>query len=108
VWSLLPTKLRVWLQKKEVKLLPNIKSAIKRVKVTAKRTARNNRIRSMVRTAVKRFNTSLDTKAENTNETLVRAVSQIDKAASKGVLHKNTAARKKSRLMKRLNAQQAQ
>ncbi len=88
--------------------MPNTKSAIKRVKVIAKKTARNNRIRSMVRTAVKRFNTSLETKAETTNESLVRAISQIDKAASKGVLHKNTAARKKSRLVKRLNAQQAQ
>lgn len=88
--------------------MPNTKSAIKRVKIIAKKTARNNRIRSMVRTAVKRFNTSLTAKAENTNETLVRAISQIDKAVSKGVLHKNTAARKKSRLVKRLNAQQAQ
>lgn len=88
--------------------MPNIKSAMKRVKVTATKTARNNRVRSQVRTAVRKFRRSLNSTTEvNSNEALVAAISQIDRAVTKGVLHRNTAARKKSRLSKALQRSQA-
>ena len=83
--------------------MPNIKSAKKRVKVTAKKQERNYRVRSQVRTAIRKFRLSL-TKSELNSETaLSAAASQIDRAVSKGVLHRNTAARRKSRLARALN-----
>ncbi|MGI6358084.1 MAG: 30S ribosomal protein S20 [Bacillota bacterium] len=81
--------------------MPNIKSAIKRVKITAKRTARNRHVKSTVRTAIRSFRSSLET--GDAEMKLRTAVREIDKAVSKGVLHRNTGARKKSRLMKQLN-----
>jgi len=87
--------------------MPRIKSAIKRVKVTAKKRERNNRVRSQVRTAVRRFKRSLSDLSVDSLESLKAAVSRIDRAASKGVLHRNTAARKKSRLNKALHKVQA-
>ena len=87
--------------------MPRIKSAIKRVKVTAKKRVRNNRIRSQVRTAVRKFRRSLNEVSVDSSETLKDAISRIDRAVSKGVLHKNTAARKKSRLSKALHKAQA-
>lgn len=84
--------------------MPNIKSAIKRVEVTQKRTIRNARIKSALRTTIKRFEEAM--KAADRNEAdlkLRRAVVAIDKAVTKGILHKNAASRKKSRLTKRLN-----
>lgn len=84
--------------------MPNTKQALKRMKVTAKRTARNRRVKSMVKTAVRRFNDTLvQGDLEAARERLVVATKVIDKAAAKGVIHKNAAARKKSRLAKRLN-----
>lgn len=82
--------------------MPNIKSAIKRVKVSEKRRLRNASQKSALRTAVKAFETAL------TPEALVSASKKLDKAASKGLIHKNAANRKKSRLAKRLNALTAQ
>lgn len=86
--------------------MPRIKSAIKRVKITAKRTLRNRHIKSTVRTAVRGFRSSLEN-SDNAELKLRAAVREIDKAVSKGVLHRNTAARKKSRLTKQLNKTQA-
>ncbi|NPV52763.1 MAG: 30S ribosomal protein S20 [Firmicutes bacterium] len=85
--------------------MPNIKSAGKRVRVTKVKTARNTAIKSSVKTAIKRYEVSLsggDTQAAQ--EMLRKAVSAIDKAAAKGVIHKNQAARRKSRLAKKLLA----
>jgi small subunit ribosomal protein S20 len=84
--------------------MPNIKSAIKRVEVTRKRTIRNARIKSALRTTIRRFEEAM--KAADRDEAglkLKRAVVAIDKAVTKGILHKNAAARKKSRLTKRFN-----
>lgn len=84
--------------------MPNIKSAAKRVLITKKRTERNRRIKSTVRTAVRRFQEAMA--ADNKDDAqlkLRRALVTIDKAVTKGVLHKNTAARKKSRLTKFFN-----
>lgn len=83
--------------------MANNKSAIKRVKITAKKTARNNIIRSKVRNSIRKFKIAVTTSGENTEASLKNAISQIDKAVSKGILHRNNADRKKSRLTKRLN-----
>ena len=89
--------------------MPNIKSAKKRVKIIEKKTLRNNMIKSGYKTAVKKFDEAV--KAGNIEEAktlLSDATRKIDQACSKGVLVKNTAARKKSNLSKKLNAVMAQ
>jgi len=77
--------------------LANTKSAIKRIKISAKRNLRNRMVKSSVRTAVRKFNDL------TTVESLRAAISTLDKAVRKGVLHRNTASRKKSRLTLKLN-----
>ena len=84
--------------------MPNIKSAKKRVKVIATKTARNKATKSALRTAVKKAYYAVDTNADNKTEAVRLAIKKIDQAAAKGILHKNTAARCKSSLAKRLNA----
>ena len=84
--------------------MPNIKSAKKRVKVIATKTARNKAINSALKTDIKKANAAIDSNTENKAEAVRVAIKAIDKAAAKGVLHKNTAARKKSSLAKKLNA----
>ncbi len=86
--------------------MPNIKSAIKRVKTTEKRTIRNRYVKSTLRTAVRGFRTALDNN-DDADLKLREALSAIDKAATKGVIHRNTASRKKSRLVKQFNTVQA-
>ncbi|MDA8336566.1 MAG: 30S ribosomal protein S20 [Peptococcaceae bacterium] len=84
--------------------MPNIKSAEKRVELARKRTARNAAIKSATRTAVKKFETAFGQHdAPATAASFKKAAIALDKAVSKGVLHKNTAARKKSRLAKKAN-----
>jgi small subunit ribosomal protein S20 len=85
--------------------MPNIKSAIKRVKTNESRRLRNASQKSALRTAIKTFeNTASTGNVESAKTALVQATKKIDKAASKGLIHKNTANRKKSRLAKKLNA----
>ncbi|PWL81719.1 MAG: 30S ribosomal protein S20 [Clostridia bacterium] len=83
--------------------MPNIKSAKKRVKVNAVKAARNKAARSALRTEIKNANAAI-VAGENKEEALKAAVKKIDQAAAKGLLHKNTAARKKSALAKKANA----
>lgn len=84
--------------------MPNIKSAIKRVKQTEKRRLQNASQKSALRTAVKAVEGALNSEnAVNAKDALVLAIKKLDKAAAKGLIHKNTANRKKSRLVKRLN-----
>ncbi len=84
--------------------MANIKSALKRAKIARIRTARNAAYKSMMKTAVRRFEKALKgVDLEAAKETLVKAIRIIDKLAAKGIIHKNTAARKKSRLTRRLN-----
>ncbi len=84
--------------------MANIKSAKKRIKVIAKKTMRNKMVKSSTRTAVRKFTSALESKnVAEAQVALKGAIKAIDKAASKGVYHKNTAARKKSRLTKALN-----
>ena len=85
--------------------MPNIKSAIKRVSVIEKKTLRNNMIKSGYRTAVKKFEEAVAEGDKAKAETLFsEATRKIDQACTKGVIVKNTAARKKSNLAKKLNA----
>ncbi|MED4603914.1 30S ribosomal protein S20 [Paenibacillus validus] len=89
--------------------MPNIKSAIKRVKVSEKRRLRNASHKSALRTAVKAFETAAaGSNVETAKDALIAASKKLDKAVTKGLVHKNTAARKKSRLAKKLNALAAQ
>jgi small subunit ribosomal protein S20 len=80
----------------------NIKSQIKRNLQNEKSRLRNKAVRSELKTRVKAATTSVGT--ENEVEATRLAMKKIDKAAAKGVIHKNAAARKKSRLVKRLAA----
>lgn len=83
--------------------MPNIKSAKKRVKVIAIKTARNKHVRSDLRTAIKKAELAMTNGAEDKAQVVKIAVKKIDSAVSKGILHKNTAARKKSQLSLKLN-----
>ncbi len=88
--------------------MPNIKSAIKRVNVIEKKTLRNNMIKSGYRTAVKKFEQAVEAgNKEEATALFSVATKKIDQACSKGVIVKNTAARKKSNLAKKLNAMNA-
>lgn len=88
--------------------MPNIKSAKKRVVVTEKKNSQNKMIKTSVKTAIKKFNAALAAgDAEAAEKLLPETVSVIDSAASKGILHKNNAANKKSALAKNLNALKA-
>lgn len=82
--------------------MPNIKSAIKRVKVAEKKTLNNNMIKSEYKTAVKKYEAANKNGEANAIELLNSAKSELDHAASKGVISKNAASRKKSRLEKKL------
>lgn len=84
--------------------MPNIKSAIKRVKTTSTRTLRNAAQKSALRTSIKKYEAAVAANDANAPALLKEACRKLDKAVSKGLVHKNTAARKKSRLTKKLNA----
>ncbi len=84
--------------------MANIKSAKKRILVTEVRTARNKSIRSEVKTSIKKVEAAVAAKdKEAAKAALSHAISKIESAASKGVYHKNNAARKVSRLTKLVN-----
>ena len=84
--------------------MANIKSAKKRILVAAKRQARNKHNKSATKTAVKKLTSAVDAgQTDDVQALLSQATAAIDKACSKGVYHKNTAARKKSRLAKLVN-----
>ena len=83
--------------------MPNIKSAKKRVKVIATKTARNKAYNSALKTAIKKANVAVSSNAADRSELVRLAVKKIDQATSKGILHKNTAARKKSALVRKLD-----
>ncbi len=84
--------------------MANIKSAKKRIKVIKKKTLRNKMIKSQTKSAVKKVVSALSNhNVEEAKANLKGAIIAIDKACSKGVYHKNNAARKKSRLTKAVN-----
>jgi len=85
--------------------LPNIKSSERSVKTDAERRAQNFATRSAVKTATRKVVDTVQAgKADEANALLTKASSVIDKAVAKGVIHKNAAARKKSRLARKTNA----
>ncbi|HIS80787.1 MAG TPA: 30S ribosomal protein S20 [Candidatus Scatomonas merdavium] len=89
----------------EVYSLANIKSAKKRILVNRTKAARNKSIKSAVKTSIKKVEAAVAASdKEAANAALLDAISSIDKAASKGVYHKNNASRKVSRLSKAVNS----
>lgn len=85
--------------------MPNTKSAAKAMRQAERRRIRNKSIRSAVRTHVRNARIAIaDGTGEETVEAVIKAQAHLDAAVSKGVIHKNNAARRKSRLMKRYNA----
>jgi small subunit ribosomal protein S20 len=84
--------------------MANIKSQIKRNRQTVKRTERNKAVRSELKTRTKAASAAAAEGADNAEALARVAQKRIDMAASKGVIHKNAAARRKSRLAKKLNA----
>jgi small subunit ribosomal protein S20 len=83
--------------------MPNIKSAKKRVEVIKTKTEKNKKIKKAYREAIKAFEFSVKENQDNKKELYIAAVSAVDKACSKGVLAKNTVARKKASFAKLLN-----
>ena len=83
--------------------MPNIKSAKKRVLVAEANYMRNKSINSALKTAIKKADAAIESNAADKAEVVKVAVKKIDQAVSQGILHKNTAARKKSALVVRLN-----
>jgi small subunit ribosomal protein S20 len=85
--------------------MPNIKSAIKRVELNRARMLKNAAAKSFLRTTIRRFEESLATDYENAALALKKATRALDRASSKGLIHKNKSARKKSRLTSKFNKQ---
>lgn len=82
--------------------MANIKSQIKRNRQNEKRRLNNRNVRGAARTAVNQARAAFDEGAPETKEAVLKAISALDKAAEHGVIHKNNAARRKGRLMKKL------
>ena len=84
--------------------MPNIKSSKEQVKISAKQTLRNRMGKSALKTSVKKFETAVAAGQDSAliGETFKAASIKLDKAVSKGLIHKNTAARKKSRMAARM------
>lgn len=83
--------------------MANTSSAQKRIRSNERKRAHNQRTRSRTRTAIRVAREALDdTNADEARKATLAAVSALDKAAEKGVIHKNNASRRKSRLMKKL------
>ena len=87
--------------------MANIKSQKKRILTNARRQERNKAVRSELKTRVKSADRAATQGAEDTDEQLRRAVKALDMAAAKGIIHKNQAANRKSKLMKRVAKAQA-
>ena len=82
--------------------MANIKSQIKRNRQNESRRLRNRTVRGAARTAVTQARAAVEANEPETTEAILRAISALDKDAEKGVIHKNNAARRKGRLMKKL------
>jgi small subunit ribosomal protein S20 len=88
--------------------MANTKSAIKAIKVSEKRRQRNLAVKSATRTYVKKARTAIAKDPTQAQDDLIAAISALDRAAKKGVIHRNNAARRKSRLMHRLHVAESQ
>jgi small subunit ribosomal protein S20 len=85
--------------------MANIKSAEKRVRIAAKNNLRNKAVKSNLKSTLKKADAALSANDGTSKDAVKAAVKKLDQAVTKGVLHKNNAARKKSKLVKLLNAQ---
>ena len=83
--------------------MANTSSAIKRIKQGEKRRQRNRAARSTLRSSVKSARATLEAKSADARAVVVEAIRTLDQAVSRGVLHRNSAARKKSALARKLN-----
>ena len=83
--------------------MANVKSAKKRIKVNQKKAALNKSRNTALKTAIKKANAAIESNADNKDELIKDAVKKIDQAASKNLIHKNCAARKKSNLARKAN-----
>ena len=85
--------------------MPNIESSIRQLRTDAKRTIRNKGIRSECKSSITKAERVITSgKADDAKTAASTAISTLDKAAGKGIIHPNNAARRKARLMKKLNA----
>lgn len=87
--------------------MPNIKSAKKRVKVNLVKTANNKATKSNLKTILKKADAAVSTGAADKESAILLAIKKVDQAAAKGLMHKNTASRKKSQLAIKLTAAKA-
>ena len=84
--------------------MANTKSAIKRVRQSGKRRLRTRRVRTEARTYIKSARAQVEAgELEDAQKTVAQAIRVLDKAAERGIIHKNNAARRKSRLLRALN-----
>ena len=83
--------------------MPNIKSAKKRVLVTKTKAARNKSAKSALKTSIKKANAAIEGEGADKEAAVKAAVAKIDRAAAKGLIHKNNAAHRKSALQLKLN-----
>jgi small subunit ribosomal protein S20 len=88
--------------------MPNIKSAVKRVKVNTTKRMQNRIKKSELKTTLRSFREALDAKSPETPELLKKAIKKVDQAAAKNLIHKNAASRKKSQLQKAFAAMKAE
>lgn len=87
--------------------MPNIKSAKKRVKVIATKTLQNRMVKGNLRAALKACDNAIETNAVNKSDLVKAACKALDQSASKGIIHKNKAARKKSQIAAKLGTAKA-
>ena len=87
-------------------IVPNIKSAKKRVLVSKMQNEKNRAAKSALKTQLKKFDAALEVGGEAAQEAFKATVKAIDRAATQGILHKNTAARKKSQIAGKFNSVQ--
>lgn len=91
-------------RKERRSFLPNIKSQIKRVKIAARQHQRNKAVRTELKTWIKKFNQAVAEENQEQAANLLKiAIKKLDTAASKGIIHKNNAANRKSAIARRFN-----
>ena len=100
-YGVLESNVKIYLFGGEI--MPNIKSAKKRVKVIQTKTLQNQMFKSQLKTAIKKFEASLSEGKEAASAAFAAVVKKTDQAVAKGILHKNTAARRKSQYAEMLN-----
>ncbi len=83
--------------------MPNTRSAAKQMRVAERRRIRNRTVKSAVKTFIRKAERTIVASVDEAQTQVVQAIKSLDKAAAKGILHKRNAARRKSRLMKKLN-----